>query len=279
MKIIILLLFILCIIFFKHKDNFSNISEYNSIFLNPIEDMGILRQININKKLYVIKNEYNYNEFKTILFKIVSQTNLNTYTFVQKSLSKIPNKITNLLLININYYSKASGYDDKRINIRNFNINFIQPLQLSYNKRINTNKYEFNIKIYRENKTHFFSLFVLVYHDLNNDMCLFNRIDIIGILPEQFLNNLHNNAEKYSKLVTDDKILFDYTKTPTKIDTNYSCFPKNSRTRNACISPNTNGVIGVCVCVRAHVCAILTVLLTQLSQHIQSGICGLRGSS
>ena len=245
MKIIILLLFILCIIFFKHKDNFSNISEYNSIFLNPIEDMGILRKINKNRNFYAIKNEYNFNEFKTILNKIVSQTNLNNYTFVNKSVSNIPNKITDLLLLKINYYSKVSGYDDKRLNIRQFDINFIQPLQLSFNKQKNTNKYEFNIKIYRENKTHFFSLYVVVYHDLNSGMCLFNQIDIIGILPEQFLNNLHNKTDKYSKLVTDNKILFEYTSPPSKIDTNYTCFPKNSRTRNDCISPDKNGVIGV----------------------------------
>ena len=87
-SILILLIFILCALFYNQYDNFNNLSEYNSNFLNSKEDMGIIRKINKNRTFYAIKNEYNYGEFKNILNKIISQTNLNKYKFIKNKPEK-----------------------------------------------------------------------------------------------------------------------------------------------------------------------------------------------
>ena len=184
MKIIIVLLIILIIILlYKNQELFKENFNYklvpNSFNSNIYINNGILKNIRKNRHLYSIKNEYKYNQFKSILTKIVKNID-----FFEKKL-KVPNIIQNILLSNINYYSNKSKFNTNIfIPFKIYDFNLIK----SFSSKININKFHLYTKIYRKNKDYYFSLFIEVLEDIRKQSYLFTKISINGILMQDTFN-------------------------------------------------------------------------------------------
>ena len=179
----------------------------NSLLLNDFNDMGIIKNVRIQKHMYTYGQEISYQTLQKILDKILSvkefNLDLNTNIINEKSQLKIYKNVSNFFVNKINYYLKELDLeiDKHKTDTRKFkylNTNIIKDDKIEDltedNRRI-----IFNITIYREDKIQYFTLQIICNYNYVFNKIKIEKIDITGILHQEDLifRDLKNKKKIY----------------------------------------------------------------------------------
>lgn len=165
----------------------------NSLLLNDFNDMGILKNIRIQKDIYTYSQEISYQTLQKILNKILSikefNLDLNTNIIDDKSKLKIYKNISKFFVNKINYYLKELDLEIEKhkFDTRKFkylNNNIIKDVKIEGLTEDNR-KIIFNIIIYRDDKIQYFTLQVICNYNYVFNKIKIETIDIIGILHQE----------------------------------------------------------------------------------------------
>jgi len=219
MRILILILLLLIILGLNltKKDNFTLMYQPKPNNSQNIKDSGILRNLQWTNNIFSIHREINHRKLKKILKRLnnVKLNYINPNDHTNKTILKISKHIISVL---DKYASYLDG--DKTFSVRNTDV-----------LRSNKNRIVYNIQIFRNYKTHSFTLQI----NVNIKKKIFNEITLIGINIEDIKNthpiiSYEDHFKKPNVKFLDNNNNFDIYK--------YRCYNSRERRKLDCLSYN-----------------------------------------